>query len=161
MDVISNITFLPRNKMESTVPVAAETKSGKIDAAVKSIIKTSIANTMAATGALNTAAIAAVQPQAKSSVVFLAFKLNNLDKLDPIADPVSTMGASNPTDPPNPTVNELATMEEYILWLLNLPLLLEIDFKTILTPWLILSLMILDTKNMVNNMPINGKARYK
>lgn len=26
--------------------------------------------------------------------------------LDPIADPVMTMGASNPTDPPKPTVSE-------------------------------------------------------
>ena len=29
--------------------------------------------------------------------------------------PVSTMGASAPTEPPKPMVNELATIDEYVL----------------------------------------------
>ena len=32
-----------------------------------------------------------------------------------MADPVSTMGASAPTEPPNPMVIDEATTEEYIL----------------------------------------------
>ena len=91
MVVISNITPFPKKSIDNTVPVAADTKRGTIEAAVKSIIKTSMAKTIAATGALKTAAIAAVHPQARRSVVFLAFKLKSLEKLDPIAEPVNTL----------------------------------------------------------------------
>ena len=159
IDVISNITPFPKNNIDKTVPVAAETNKGTIEAAVKSTINTSMAKTIAATGALKTAAIAAVQPQAKRRVVFLVFKLKSLDKLDPIAEPVNTIGASNPTEPPKPTVSELATIDEYTLCPLNLPLLLEIDLSTMLTPWLMLSRMILETKKMVSNIPISGNAK--
>ena len=109
--VIFNMISLPKNRIESTVPVAAEINNGIIVAAVKSIISTSMANVIAATGAINTAAIAAVEPQASNKEVFFALRLNKRARLDPIAEPVSTMGASIPTVRPIPTVIELATIE--------------------------------------------------
>jgi hypothetical protein len=35
-----------------------------------------------------------------------------LPNCEPIADPVNVIGASNPTEPPKPTVKVLATIEE-------------------------------------------------
>ncbi len=129
-----NITPFPKNRREMTVPVAAEMTKGRSEAVVKSIISTSIAKMMAAIGALKIAAIAPAEPQANNRIVFLADKLNERARLEPMADPVSTIGASSPTEPPNPTVMELATIEEYMLWLRNLPSCLLMDFKTMLTP---------------------------
>ena len=48
--------------------------------------------------------IAADAPQPINKVLFLAFKCTRDPTLDPIAEPVTNMGASSPTDPPNPTV---------------------------------------------------------
>jgi hypothetical protein len=129
-----NITFSPKNRVDNTVPVAADINKGSKAALVKSNINTSIENTIAAIGALNTAANAAVDPHANSNTVFFLDKLNNLAKLEPIAEPVNTIGASNPTEPPKPTVMELATIDEYILCALNLPLLFPIAFNAMLTP---------------------------
>ena len=102
-----------------------------------------MANTMAMIGALKMAATAAVEPQASKSVVLLALRLNNRATLEPIAEPVNTIGASSPTEPPKPTVSVLATIEEYILWRRNLPSLLKIDFNRIQTPCRIWSLITL------------------
>ena len=49
---------------------------------------------------------------ANNRIVCFGCRLNSRAKLDPTADPVSTIGASKPTEPPNPTVTEAATMEE-------------------------------------------------
>ena len=46
-------------------------------------------------------------------------------KLDPIAEPVTTIGASNPAEPPKPTVKALVNMFEYILVLRMMEDLLE------------------------------------
>jgi len=41
--------------------------------------------------------------------------LKNLPIADPIEDPVSTIGASAPTEPPKPIVRVLATIEVHVL----------------------------------------------
>ena len=38
--------------------------------------------------------------------------------MEPIAEPVSTIGASAPTDPPKPIVSELATIDDQVLYLM-------------------------------------------
>ena len=49
--------------------------------------------------------------------------LNMLPKLEPIAEPVSTIGASAPTEPPKPMVMELAMIDDQVLCLLMRPCL--------------------------------------
>src|SRR5574344_2831688 len=95
---IVSITPSPKKRSERMVPVAAEISNGTTAVAVKSNIKTSIAKTMEAMGALKIAAIAAEEPHANNIMVFLGDKLNNRAKLEPIAEPVNTIGASNPTE---------------------------------------------------------------
>ncbi len=112
---MSKVTVSPKKKMERTVPVAAETSNGSRAALVRSSIRTSRAKTMAVIGALKMAANAAVEPQANNNVVVLALRLKSRAKLEPMAEPVKTIGASNPTEPPKPTVNVLAITDEYIL----------------------------------------------
>ena len=107
-----NITSWPRKSTDITVPVAAESNSGKRALPVRSSISTSKVKTSAAMGALKMAAIAAVEPQANSRVVCRVLRWKNRATFEPMALPVSTIGASNPTEPPNPTVTALATMEE-------------------------------------------------
>ena len=109
---MENITLRPRKNMDITVPVAAEISKGRMALPVKSSISTSKVKTMAAMGALNMAAMAAAEPHASNKVVCLALRWNNRARLEPMAEPVSTIGASKPTDPPKPTVMALDTMEE-------------------------------------------------
>lgn len=94
------------------MPVAAESNRGKIAVPVKSSISTSNVKTMAATGALKMAAIAAADPHASNKVVCLALRWKKRPRLEPIAEPVNTIGASNPTDPPKPTVMALEIIDE-------------------------------------------------
>ena len=129
-----NITVLPQKRSEKTVPVMAEMSRGRMALPVRSSMSTSKVKTIAAIGALKMAAMAAVEPHASNKVVCLLFILNIRATFEPIAEPVSTIGASKPTEPPNPTVMELATMEEYTLWNRNLPSLLQMAFNTMLTP---------------------------
>ena len=51
--------------------------------------------------------------------------------LEPMDEPVSTMGASSPTDPPKPTVSELATMLDQVLCTFMCPLRLEMEKRII------------------------------
>jgi len=53
---------------------------------------------------------------------------------EPIAEPVSTIGASNPTLPPKLTVMVLAISEVYMLWAFIILLLFDIDCKMRLIP---------------------------
>ena len=55
-------------------------------------------------GALKMPAMAAAAPHPTNSMRVLLSILNNRPKLLPIAEPVSTIGASAPTEPPNPMV---------------------------------------------------------
>lgn len=137
----SNMTSLPNKRKETVVPVIEAISSGKSDPIVRSIIRTSMAKTIAAMGDLKIAAMAAEEPQAIKSIFVCVFILNNLPIFEPMADPVSTIGASSPTEPPKPTVNVLEIRDEYMLCGLILPLSFEMAYKIRLTPWLILSLI--------------------
>ena len=79
-------------------------KIGSSEAIVKSSINTSSVNTKPAIGALKIPEIAAVAPHPTSNIAVRASILKSLARLLPMADPVSTIGASAPTDPPNPIV---------------------------------------------------------
>ena len=131
---MSKVRVSPKNSRDKTVPVAAEISRGSRAALVRSSISTSMAKTMAMIGALKMAATAAVEPQASSKVVDLALRLKSCARLEPMAEPVSTIGASSPTEPPKPTVNVLATIDEYMLCLRSFPSLLKMDFSTMDTP---------------------------
>ena len=89
---------------------------GSNEAIVRSIISTSRVNTRPAIGALNTPAIAADAPQPTRSIIVLLSIWNNLPRLLPMAEPVSTIGASAPTLPPKPIVIADATTELQQLW---------------------------------------------
>ena len=58
-----------------------------------------------AIGELKIAEIAPAAPQPSKRVRFLKSRWNNLAKLDPMALPVTTIGASKPAEPPNPMIN--------------------------------------------------------
>ena len=60
-------------------------------------------------------ATAPAAPQPTKSMTFRCSRLNILPKLEPMAEPVSTIGASAPTDPPKPIVSELAMSDVYVL----------------------------------------------
>ena len=45
--------------------------------------------------------------------------------LEPMLPPVDTLGPSNPTEPPKPTVKALVTMLDQVLLRLTLPLFFE------------------------------------
>ncbi len=80
-------------------------KSGKNDAKVKSKLKISTANTIAAIGDLNMEATAPAVAQAIRSVrVFLSICKRRL-KFELMAEPDVIAGPNSPTEPPNPTVS--------------------------------------------------------
>jgi len=78
-----------------------------------------------------------------------------------MAEPVSTIGASNPTLPPRLTVTVLAISEVYILCALIMLLLLEMDCRIRLMPCPILSFTRYLTYRYVSKIPKNGRTRYK
>ena len=82
---------------------------------VRSIISTSSVKTSPAMGALKMPATAPAAPQPTSSISVWCSILKRLPRLEPIADPVSTIGASAPTEPPKPMVMELAMMDDHVL----------------------------------------------
>ena len=88
---------------------------------VRSIINTSKVNTNPAIGALKIPPMAPAAPHPTSNINVRCSILNILPRFDPIADPVSTIGASAPTDPPKPMVMALAMVDDQILWRLIRP----------------------------------------
>ena len=107
-----NKAVLPRNIYVKQVAVTHETRIGSNDDIVKSIISTSSVNTNPAIGALNIPAIAPAAPHPINSMSVRLSSLNACPRLLPIAEPVSTIGASAPTDPPNPMVMADATTDD-------------------------------------------------
>ena len=99
----------PCNNCPTNAPEIEANKSGIKEAIVRSNIKISMAKMVPAMGALKIAAIAPAAPHPINKVFVLKFKWKNLPKLEAIAAPVETIGASNPTEPPKPTVSVLAT----------------------------------------------------
>ena len=55
-------------------------------------------------GALKMPAMAAAAPHPKSNMSCLLSKWKRWPRFEPIADPVNTIGASAPTEPPKPMV---------------------------------------------------------
>ena len=66
-------------------------------------------------GALNMPAMAAAEPHPTSSMSSRWSSRKSRPMFDPMAAPVYTIGASAPTDPPNPMVIELAMTDVYML----------------------------------------------
>ena len=96
---------------ETVAAVIDEMSSGITDTVVKSIISTSMANSIPAIGALKMPATPAAAPLPTSIISICGDMRNRLPRFDPIAAPVLTIGPSAPTDPPKPIVIELATTE--------------------------------------------------
>jgi hypothetical protein len=110
-----NIKELPERIYETEVAVTDEISSGTIDVSVISSISTSSVNTSPAMGALKIPPIAPAAPQPTSNISVFWSSLKNFPRFEPIAEPVSTMGASAPTDPPKPIVTELPTSDDHTL----------------------------------------------
>ena len=88
---------------------------GSNDAIVRSIIKTSSVNTRPAIGALKIPAMAPAAPHPTNVISVLLSNRNNCPRLEPIADPVNTIGASAPTEPPKPMVIAEAITLDHVL----------------------------------------------
>ena len=109
-----NMVLLP-NTRDTTAP-AAEAISNGINAGIlTSVSNTSKAKITPAMGLLKTAAIPAAAPLAKSKVRSGLVTNKSFPALAPIALPVTAIGASSPTEPPNPTVNALVIICENVL----------------------------------------------
>ena len=74
------------------------------DDIVISMSSTSSVKTSPAIGALKMPAIAPAAPQPTSVISVLRSMWNSFPRFEPMADPVSTIGASAPTEPPKPMV---------------------------------------------------------
>ena len=112
-------------------------------------MSTSKVNTSPAIGALKMPAMAADAPQPTSSISVLLSILNNCPRLLPIADPVSTMGASAPTDPPKPMVmaDEMTDVQQ--LCAFSLDCLVDMAYSTCVMPCEMLSFTTYLTKSDV------------
>ena len=89
---------------------------GISEAIVRSIINTSSVNTSPAMGALKIPAMAPAAPQPMSSISVRLSMRKSFPRFDPMAEPVSTIGASAPTLPPKPMVMAEATTLDHVLW---------------------------------------------
>ena len=99
-------------------------------------------NRTPASGALKMPATAPAAPHPSKSVIPRYDKPMYRPRLEPMAAPVYTMGASAPTDPPKPIVRALVTNEDTVLCFLILDSFLETAWSTFVTPWPMLSLTI-------------------
>ena len=88
--------------------------SGSRDASVKSKLKTSMANTIAAIGALKIDDRAPAEAQLISKILVAWFRWSVLAILELMAAPVATVGPSSPTDPPKPTVMGAVNKDPHI-----------------------------------------------
>ncbi len=114
--------------------VTDEISNGTIEVKVMSSIKTSRVNTNPAIGALKIPPIAPAAPQpTKSRSVFWS-SLKKLPRFEPIAEPVNTIGASAPTDPPKPIVIELPTKDVHTLCSFRILFLWEMAYKIRVIP---------------------------
>ncbi len=96
---------------------------GSNEAIERSTISTSSVKTRPAIGALKIPAMAALAPHPTSSIIVFLSMRNICPGLLPMAEPVSTIGASAPTDPPNPMVIPEATTDDQQLCPLQFRLL--------------------------------------
>ena len=91
-------------------------RRGTIDVIVRSISNTSITKATPAIGALKMPPTAPAAPQPTRSISVRWSSLKNCPRLEPMAEPVKTIGASAPTEPPKPMVILDATIEDQQLW---------------------------------------------
>lgn len=84
---------------------------------VTSIRMAWLAKITAPIGAPKMADMAPATPKPIRKVLFFALRCIITPKLEPIEIPVITTGASNPTEPPNPTVNADVIARLYIFTL--------------------------------------------
>ena len=75
---------------------------------------------------------------------------------DPMAAPVSTIGASGPTEPPNPMVVAPPTTEVQQLWPAMRELRRDMAYSTRVTPSEMLSRTMYLTKSVARMMPTAG-----
>ena len=99
-----NSKLPPISSQVKTLAVMVETRMGSREAIVRSTISTSRVKTRPAIGALKIPEMAAAAPHPTSSMRVLLSILNSCPRLEPMAEPVSTIGASAPTEPPKPMV---------------------------------------------------------
>ena len=98
------------------VAVTDAIRIGEILIIVRSIISTSMVNTSPAIGALKMPAIAAAAPHPTSSISVLLLRRNSCPRLLAMLEPVNTIGASAPTEPPKPMVMAEAMTDDQQLW---------------------------------------------
>ena len=142
-----------------TAPVTDENNNGIKDADDRSSNRTSKAKITAATGVVKIDAIAPAAPQPINNVFSLYPRRNTWPMVDPREAPVEIIGDSNPTDPPNPAVNEPPINELNILWRLILPSSLEMTYRIRGTPCSTLSRIKYFKKRMVSKMPTSGVTK--
>ena len=130
----SKATVLPRNKYDTVVAVIDEITNGSND--VIDILNSRISKVKStpANGALNIPATAPAAPHPRRIVIFLYESPIALATFEPIAAPVYTIGASAPTDPPNPIVTELADTDDHILCGFILDSFFDTARSTLVTP---------------------------
>ena len=104
------------------VAVTEEISSGATDVIVRSIIRTSSVKTRPAIGALKIPPMAPAAPQPIISIIVFWSKRKAFAKFEPMAAPVSTIGASAPTDPPKPIVRPEPMIEDHMLCALMIDL---------------------------------------
>jgi len=75
---------------------------------------------------------------------------------EPMAAPVRTIGASGPTEPPNPIVVAPPTTEVQQLWEAMYEFLRDMAYNTRVTPSEILSLTTYLTKSEARMIPMTG-----
>ena len=97
------------------MPWSKTARVATINDIVRSMSNTSMVNTNPAMGALKIPDTAPAAPHPTSSIIVRASTRKRRPRFEPMAEPVSTIGASAPTDPPKPMVMELATTDEYML----------------------------------------------
>lgn len=102
--VKSNNTLSPKKKYDVITEDTDAINSGNNDANVRSKLKTSIANIIAAIGDLKIEAMAPADAQAISKLRVFLSTCNHLLKLELNAEADKIAGPNNPTEPPNPTV---------------------------------------------------------
>ena len=122
MYLSGNIGSVPVRIYEIAVAVTEEISSGATEVIVRSIMRTSSVKTRPAIGALKIPPIAPAAPQPIMSIMVFWSNRKALARFEPIAAPVSTIGASAPTDPPKPIVSPEPTTEDHILCALMMDL---------------------------------------
>lgn len=147
------------NAKVSAAAVTLASSRGSSDPMVRSIMSTSSVKTSPVMGALNIPATAPAAPQPTSSISVLLFMRNSRPRFDPMADPVSTMGASAPTDPPNPIVMALAMMLVQVLCSFILLCFCAMANSILVMPWLMSSLTMCLTNSPARSIPITGYSR--